>query len=106
MPAMTCSQRRIDPAHSVSTTCKALDSLHLPRHSYHAKDAAARSNKPQAYAAFAYRLFGLADDPFDIPVEAAHLVATPGLAGRDAYCPGIVGDRSGEWIETILDFFG
>ena len=51
-------------------------------------------------------LFRLADYARHVPVEIAHLVAAPGLAVLDADHAGVVGDRSGEWIEALRDPVG
>src|SRR3984957_7209554 len=55
---------------------------------------------------FPPRLFGFADDAFDVPVEVTHLLAAPGLAGRNTDDAGIVGDGTSERIKTLAHSVG
>src|ERR1700722_5593885 len=106
MPATTCSQRKIEPAHSVSTTCKVSDSVHRQRAFVSCQRRRGLFKQAADTSYFGGRLLRLADHPFDVPVEVAHLVAAPRLARRDAHRACVVGNGASEGIEALGDLVG
>ena len=77
---------------------------HVHKHRVGSRDAANSLGVRRVDFFFQGHLLDLADHPFDVPLEVAHLVAAPALTRFDLDHAGVVDNRAGERVEVLGHF--